>query len=543
MFRLLIAASLIFNSCIPKKVSTESSVKQTGVQTDAVGQKKFCAAIRGNGELIMAHVSGLARILEDMGMVDGAAGSSSSSLTVFFYESILMNPAVTQCNGTACSDEQKRERAALLVKTLWAYLNVLSETPEAKAILNAGQFFKESQIKTLEQLEAEGKFAQLHIALLTLFNSPEMKPLMNPEVIAMLSVNDVDLRNYYASEIVKGLKVAGSFDVPGKEVFFRPGIVSFEGVAKKAGHIADFLSGNVPPPLKSKLTSYVDSCAPLTKGKRWFEIVSSAQTQQCASTAVNLITEYRATSQGVASKRNLDLVGGKLPVLINTAVLIGQGAEDFRKGQVLYMRTQDPNKAAKINKPFQDYVFKANSSLKIGYWGAPSEVAPFMENVKGYDDEKTRRRFSLGQVTWDEILSLSPAEPGLARFKEIPNSTDVSAGGWADLHPMLALRSAGCEKIVYLTRQGGDSNFAQGIARELGVEGAEHDALYALNQDSAFSRSIKNADAVYCTDWNTVGTKDLDALDKHVVNSPIYSKDPAFASFAKDPETAPDGCR
>lgn len=35
-----------------------------------------CAAIRGNGELVMSHFSSLARFVEDQGVIDGLAGGT-----------------------------------------------------------------------------------------------------------------------------------------------------------------------------------------------------------------------------------------------------------------------------------------------------------------------------------------------------------------------------------------------------------------------------------------------------------------------------------
>ncbi len=79
---------------------------------------------------------------------------------------------------------------------------------------------------------------------------------------------------------------------------------------------------------------------------------------------------------------------------------------------------------------------------------------------------------------------------------ELP-SGDVSAGGWSDLHPTLVLANLGCEKIVYVTRTGDESGFAIGVAKLLGMNAADQDALYNLDEDSAYSLSLAESSATW----------------------------------------------
>jgi hypothetical protein len=105
----------------------------------------------------------------------------------------------------------------------------------------------------------------------------------------------------------------------------------------------------------------------------------------------------------------------------------------------------------------------------------------------------------------------------------------ISAGGWSDLHPTLVLKAAGCEHVAYLTRQDGDAVFGQQVfIRLIGETGkipqwgnigdnnnkgwkvdgtpaadTHWNKIYNLgNRNSSFQRSLREADAVYCTNWN-----------------------------------------
>jgi hypothetical protein len=84
----------------------------------------------------------------------------------------------------------------------------------------------------------------------------------------------------------------------------------------------------------------------------------------------------------------------------------------------------------------------------------------------------------------------------------------ISGGGWSDLAPTLALKNLGCKRVVYVTRRGDESQFAAKIAKHLGMSERAWRELYDLsNGDSAFSRSVAQADGVWCTDWNAFDGK------------------------------------
>src|SRR4051812_44904114 len=79
---------------------------------------KLCAGIRGNGQAMLTHFASLARIVEHYGVVDGLAGSSSTSITMFLYTNMHRNSEVWSCGERPCSYRESTARLALLLKSL-----------------------------------------------------------------------------------------------------------------------------------------------------------------------------------------------------------------------------------------------------------------------------------------------------------------------------------------------------------------------------------------------------------------------------------------
>ena len=165
--------------------------------------------------------------------------------------------------------------------------------------------------------------------------------------------------------------------------------------------------------------------------------------------------------------------------------------------------------------------------MSFGYWGQAADLTKVAANAEGYTDEKTARFRNLGQATWRTALSMSPAEPGLSRAVAI-DATQLSAGGWSDLHPVLVLRNLGCENVIYLTRRGGESGFAQGVAALLEMDATTGTALYDLSAQSSFRTSLEEADGVWCTDWNSFSGTQIQEISLDGYTAPFETSDPAF---------------
>ena len=151
-----------------------------------------------------------------------------------------------------------------------------------------------------------------------------------------------------------------------------------------------------------------------------------------------------------------------------------------------------------------------------------------LENRNNYTDEKTNRFRAIDNVTWADVLRYSPAEPGLSRALVLPDGR-VSAGGWSDLHPVQSLKNMGCDKVIYLTRQGEESRFARGVSQLLGMQPDDDTALFDLSQtNSGFSQALDLADGVWCTNWDQQEQLNFDAFFADAYSAPFQTTDPAL---------------
>ena len=239
-----------------------------------------------------------------------------------------------------------------------------------------------------------------------------------------------------------------------------------------------------------------------------------------------------------------------------TAVLADSAVAQAELAQAEYPKKMD----AHFGK---DFIINNPEDIHFGYWGDVQDLANIASKLDT-NDEKSRRFLALGAATWKQVLSLSPAEPGLSPIKKFTanGKTFFSAGGWSDLHPLGILKASGCEKIVYLTRQGGESLFAQGVAKRLlnldrdwsllstsnpdqaaanhklnnsGDPSADPKGLWSklynlANPNSSINNSLSQAGAVLCTNWDAFDVaKDLMGLVEDSYRSPFW-----IASDAKN---------
>lgn len=491
-------------------------------------ERRMCVAVRGNGQLIFAHFASLARIAEHYGPIWGSAGGSSGSITQFLLESVQMNPAIAQCGEQPCTRTQQGQRIALQLKSLTGYAAVLGETPEAAAI---GQFaglakrFQESGIESLAQTDP----VAAEQALSDLLQSADLKDLLNAEILETIAGSPDPA--FHVQDIVGAVSQLGSFAVGctpeqtaagcnPKALFVRPGLLDFAAVARKIGRIADFYAGYGPD--AARRTAWLDGCADAAVGLDWAAIAALPLGEgTCGSEFAAMVTDYRAAIVAEASvPRRLGEPGGaQLHALVSTSVLTGAAADAFAKARADYGAAQP----YAMDLDFDD--------VRFGYWGASDDLAKVESNPKYFDDVKTSKFLALGTATWGEVLSFSPAEPGLARALELGDG-NVSAGGWSDLHPTLVLENLGCEETIYVTRRGDESSFATGIATELGMDAETGKALYDLDADSSYARSIAAADAVWCTDWNNDSATDLVGVFADGYGAPMQSSDPFFTDGA-----------
>jgi len=495
---------------------------------DGQDDRRVCAAVRGNGQLITAHFAALARVVEHYGPLYGAAGGSSGSITTFLTESIHMHPLVQSCRGEPCTRSESAARIAVLYKSLQGYLGVLAGTEEALAIQQLLPLAQQVQEQNLQAL-AETDVEAARTALLDLLTSADLRELVNDELVELVMTSPDPA--FHVRDIVGALASFGAFEVDSTIVFVRPGALDFPVLAELVGRIGDFYAGYGPLDAVA-MEAFLNACAEQGRGYAWAEIEAMpAGETTCGQLFAATLLAHRelalAEPNGFAHRID-ESVGATMPALVSTSVLEGDAAAAWRQAKAEYFAAEEHT----LTVDFAD--------VKFGYWGAADDLARVEANAYGYDDAKTAKFLALGEATWREVLSFSPAEPGLARALEI-DAELVSAGGWSDLHPVLVLKNMGCDEVVYVTRRGEESGFADQVATQLGMQADVRTALWSLTEPSGFTLSLEQADAVWCTDWNAFSPTDIAAISADAYAPPMVTNDPFFTDGADAYESPSDG--
>jgi hypothetical protein len=510
---------LVLAAAFAPGCSTASELDPSEADIASGSSPSLCAAIRGNGELIGAHFQSLAHIVETYGALDGMAGGSSASITTFLYESILTHPAITRCGERACSRAEKSARIALALKSIMGYGGVVATSKEALVVRDAVSIVKKVQAEAA----ANGALAtvtasnasELSSKLAAALSLPEVKDSVNPELFVMLK--DVPHLAFNVAEIQTSIKTLGAFSVDDNRLFFRAGVLNWTAMASLFGRIGDFYAG-YEPEAQAAFATWLDTYADATLGKSWEEAATvTDKGTSCAEAFGAMVTAYRekARASGAAPKRLSEKVGAGMHKLISTAVLEGEAIEQYEAARAEYITGKYPS--GQISSFTPNF-----NTIKFGYWGSDSDLDRLRSNAKEFADAKTSKMSSLGSsATWGEILSASPAEPGLSRFVKLSDGR-YSAGGWSDLAPVLALKNIGCRRVVYVQRQGDESIFAARIAAQLGMDEPSWKSLYDLStEQSGYQRSVSEADAVWCTNWNAFEITQQSELAKDAYNAPF----------------------
>lgn len=525
-------------------------------------------AIRGNGELMPAHWGAISQVVQKKGYPSALAGGSSASITLFLMESLAINPM-------NLNDTQK----SLMVKSFQGYFEALSQTEEGKAIaalLGDKKFMaKLAHIwRLIEQGSGPGSYDQARLlrefrrqlpAIMTLLNSKDLKDIINPEfksyvaqTLAMSQQNDPQQAGqllFRKKEIEKAIKEFGRFNaVTDNTLFFRPGLVNFKAIALILGQMGDFYAGvklshpGAQAAVEKDTRDFINLCAPGSEKLTWAQIVRSKPAcRQLLGRAV--LTRRKAAQEiGQASLRIQEMAGSHLLTLPATSALKGEAVQRYREFKSRYLRNSSMNFGSQFRISQKD--------LRFAYWGKTSELNKIGAQLKrdpiSKNDEKSKKFYALGDATWYDIISTSPAEPGLSNFIDISENT-ISAGGWSDLHPTLALKASGCQDIVYITRKGGESMFSQdvmerltdidgfdwadwinlspaqkyakrkrGNPRDVGPYASLWSKLYnSANPKSSLRTSMRAATSTVCTDWDSFNVKrQLNALVENAFRAP-----------------------
>jgi hypothetical protein len=525
---LLAVASIAIGACSAPPVD-DAGAADEGAVIAASSTPKLCAAVRGNGESILTHFASLSRIVEHYGVVDGMAGGSSGSITTFTYESMLENPVMRRCGTARCSADAGAARVALALKSVQGYANVVGDSEEAVSIkglaATAAKLQADYAAKGISAL-GTAETAEAARRLQEVLSVPEVRAIVNPEVFTMLA--DVAHLEFNVNEIKTSISQLGAFSVDDNRLFFRSGVLNWPALAQLFGRVGDFYAGYGPSD-KAGMSAWLDACAESTRDKPWSEAadVPLGSGGTCGSAFEALVKDYRVKARAAAgtyaSRIDARVGDPKSPLrkLVSTAVLEREAVTKYKAARARYVTGEFATGSIPFDPAFAD--------VNFGYWGSDADLAKVKGNEQRFVDLKTKKFSSLGNATWREILSASPAEPGLSRFVELSDGR-FSAGGWSDLAPALVLKNLGCEQVVYVTREGDESSFATKIAKNAGMSESDWKNLYDLsNASSSYARSVAAADGVWCTNWNGFTDAQMAAEVLDAFNAPLETR----ASFPR----------
>ncbi len=490
-------------------------------------EKSVCVAIRGNGELITAHFAALARIAETFGPFDGVAGGSSASITSFFTESMHLHPGLKTCGKASCTKLEAGSRLGLMYKSLYGYIAAMGERDEAVAVTILLGVVEQAKTLGIGGLVDSGKLKEALDALITLLSSPDVKDLVNKEIFDLLL--DSPEPTKHVAEVWSALSTLGSFKADSTVIFLRPGVVSFPGFAEKLGRIGSFYAAYGPVDLAA-WEAFFQGCATPGRGKTWPEVAALdlGNGTTCGAHFKTMLGAWRdgfIPAEKTEKNRIDDLVGAHMRAVAITSALTGANVAAWNKAREAYLKAEPWT----LELGFDD--------VHVGYFGSDAVTSLIVKNPRGYADLKSKKAKALGQVPWRLALSLSPAEPGLARAVAI-DSERVSAGGWPDLEPVLALRNAGCDRVIYVTRRGASSPFARAVAGLAGMSPEQDKQIHDLNDPkSSFSLSLSEAAGVWCTDWNAFSLTQLPEIVYDSWNAPFELHDPTWKPLQGDFQT------
>jgi hypothetical protein len=427
------------------------------------------------------------------------------------------------------------ERAALLFKTIYHWLSVARDTKEGRAlnhlytVVNELKKFDATNLSSVSIEDVKVSLASLRDVL----RSPTLRGLINEDFIrfvadpTILETSDpttLQLLRFRAREAQKAVKQFGKFDASTADIFFRPGLIDFRSIAMLIGHIADFYAG-YSPDVAPLWRSFFDECTASALGKLPWDVLQGS----CGERFSAMVDRAMTHNDSIKKHRVDESVGEHFNVIAGTAVLV-TGQDKLEEAWKRYQLGKEADLALNA------------SQFKFGYTGTPSALAYAASHIMAEGDLKSSMFTSLGVMKWGDFLAISPAEPGLTnaqRFVDGTGKTLYSFGGWSDLSPVQILKaSGGCPKVIYITRQGSESVYAQAVAARAGFESVLDKLFSATDPASSYYQATHKADAIYCTNWNQFDGFATDGIRGLWQDSYIDTK-----LYTHSDDSAPVGCR
>ncbi|MFM8314542.1 MAG: hypothetical protein ACKOA8_09680 [Deltaproteobacteria bacterium] len=535
---------------------------------------KLCAAVRGNGAHLMAHFGGLAALTENYGLVDGISGGSSASISVFFYESMIANPALWNCGDHRCSEDEVRPRLSHMLKSILGAVDATIDLAGGRQVIES--FGKSSG--------SQGQMAQVMDFLKNGFQNPGRGPLrrrlvqriadrvvhtklgefegtsfgrmINEKHRETLNAYGLSVPPYKRWEILMATQ-GFDFSTGSKSIFFREGLMNYEQLVNIIGRVGDFFSNRGPLAQNFWQNVLSKNCLEAARGLSWKEMRQSQVGSSCSSYFENGFKNYirNTLAMNYRSSRLQEPVGKYLNSLISNSVIVGDGVRKYNEGYGTYRHIVDhgpsyssyQNGFPQFRAALNQIPFSLNflEDVRFGYWGRESALKDVEAKTSlRRDDAKSSLFINLGTPSWNYILHRSPAEPGLSKMVPMGNQM-ISSGGWSDLHPIPVLKDMGCEKVVYLTRTNSvDSEYGEGIAKLFNIPQDMQQRLFDINNpEASCSKSLKAADAVVCSHWNSLSPIDFHGHFSDSYRAPVATEDSEFKAKSPNLLSSPlPGC-
>ncbi len=296
--------------------------------------------------------------------------------------------------------------------------------------------------------------------------------------------------------LIESLKVFGKFDAQNDPfLFFRTGIIDFRKFSNLLATAMNMYnhpsltpecladSKNCSGSWSKSLVGFMQACPNQISGDKrqvWF-----APGTTCSDTFNALVYQYykqevpAQINSGVAlNKLSQNKVGTALAMVITTSVVLkesGQKAFEYLEAYKNYGK--QATNLADITSYSVDHI----DHLKYGYWYNQDYTKHFNEeHFNSLGGVKNGLFFNLGNTTWEDVIAVSPAEPGLTSMQPFMAETSIdgkpgtyklaSFGGWSnpDASEMLNdLKDKNgkniCEETITITREDVESSFGQAM--------------------------------------------------------------------------------
>ncbi|MFN7825609.1 MAG: hypothetical protein ACK5P6_09630 [Pseudobdellovibrionaceae bacterium] len=551
-----------------------------------VGQAKenYCVSLRGNGFRVFSHFGALARVVESYGLPAGMSGGSSSVLTMYLTDHLLQNPLIKEDSERAAFllkiiEPLFYERIKLPEIEIAKHLAL---QPEAQAKLRKllAELSQSQGFAALPKIVKMYATEPLFRDFLFLIQSETFKTLVNSqatdnarfskslqekiqeaaksELGRRLDRSELEsLRSLRELQFNQAVMTLQKFSVGEDANFvFREGLLHQKGIADFLEPIARFLSGlDLDSSMMKMYERFLRQCSVHSKGKTWQQI--KGQKPGCEKslkfiarlifTEQNNFKHWQKSPQ-MAEHNDFDAkkfnrwrdlssrsIGESIPMFGMTSLMTGSSALAFEKAQKAYLLSKDPEFGFQYAARVDD--------LRVGYWGRQPELRRAEHNLNSSGgfvtpngvrysfstDEKSRRFVNLGEISWSDLMHYSSAEPGQSSGRvttDLNGQKVVTTGGWLDALPAPLLKASGCDHVVAITRNRGDSKFGQEVFARLYPDGGKNiseitDELVMIgiagetqsiwgklfnlkNPQSSVNQSLLATDVVVCSFWDDI---------------------------------------